>query len=116
MSAALERVRKACMALDGVSERLSHGAPAWFAANGKQFAVYVNNHHGDGRLAVYCAAPDGLQEVLVDGEPEYYFRPPYYGHRGWIGVHLDHGLPVAQLRAVIDDAYDVVMAARKRRS
>jgi hypothetical protein len=54
--------------------------------------MYLDNHHGDGRVAIWCAASPGMQEALVEGEPEHYFRPPYVGHRGWLGVHLNRGL------------------------
>jgi hypothetical protein len=67
--------------------------------------MFLDNHHDDGRLALWCAAPDGVQRVLVESLPEHYFLPPYVGHMGWIGVHLDHGIDDADLAAVITDAY-----------
>lgn len=47
------------------------------------------DHHHDDRVAFFAAAPDGAQEALVASEPDRYFRPPYYGQRGWIGMYLD---------------------------
>ena len=88
----LDRVREICLALPEVEERLSHGTPAWFVRGKKSFATFWDDHHGDGRLCVWCAAPPGMQEALVAGEPDHYFRPPYVGHRGWLGVHLNRGL------------------------
>ena len=84
----LDRVREVCLALPETSERLSHGQPTFFVGK-KTFVMYLDNHHDDGRLALWCAAPAGMQEALVAGEPEHYFRPPYVGHRGWVGVRLD---------------------------
>ena len=63
--AALVKVRAACMAWPDVTERVSHGMPSWFVGK-KQFAVFSNEHHHDGRLAVVCAAPEGMQRMLVD--------------------------------------------------
>jgi hypothetical protein len=87
----LARVRDICLALPETTERLSHGAPTFFIRGKKTFVMYVDNHHDDGRLALWCAAPEGAQEELVESEPDRFFRPPYVGHRGWIGVRLDRG-------------------------
>ena len=83
----IERLRALCLAHPGVTEKLSHGEPTWFV--GKRTFVNLANHHHDDRLAFWCAAPDGAQEALVAAEPERFFRPPYVGHRGWLGVYLD---------------------------
>lgn len=101
----LERVRELCLALPEVTERLSHGQPAFFVRGKKTFVMFLDNHHGDGRLAIWCAAPEGMQQALVAGEPEHYFRPPYVGHRGWIGVHLNRGLDWNEIAGAIEDAY-----------
>jgi hypothetical protein len=104
----LEQVREVCLGLPEVVERLSHGSPAWFVRGKKTFVMYLDDHHGDGRLAIWCAAPDGMQEALVAGEPEHYFRPPYVGHRGWLGVHLNRGLAWNEIAGAIEDAYATV--------
>ena len=101
----LDRVRELCLALPEVTERLSHGSPTWFVRGKKTFVMYLDDHHGDGRLALWCAAPEGMQEALVAGEPDHYFRPPYVGHRGWIGVHLNRGLDWNEIAGAIEDAY-----------
>jgi hypothetical protein len=101
----LERVRELCLALPETNERLSHGAPTFFIRNKKTFVMYLDDHHGDGRLALWCAAPEGVQEELVDAEPERFFVPPYVGHRGWIGVRLDRDLDWDEVAGIIEDAY-----------
>jgi hypothetical protein len=101
----LDRVRALCLALPETSERLSHGSPTWFIGGKKTFVMYLDDHHGDGRLALWCAAPDGMQAALVQGEPEHYFVPPYVGHRGWVGVHLNRGLDWNEIAGAIDEAY-----------
>jgi hypothetical protein len=103
----LDRVREICLALPETSERLSHGAPTFFVGR-KTFVTYMDHHHDDGRLALWCAAPAGMQEALVAGEPDHYFRPPYVGHRGWVGVRLDRGLDFNEVAGAIEDAYCVV--------
>ena len=82
-------VARICLALPETSERLSHGSPTFFIREKKTFVMYLDDHHGDGILGIWCAAPDGVQAALVEAEPERFFRPPYVGHRGWLGVRLD---------------------------
>jgi hypothetical protein len=108
----LERVRELCLALPETTERLSHGSPAWFIRDQKTFVMYLDNHHDDGRLALWCAASAGMQETLVHGEPEHYFRPPYVGHRGWLGVRLDRGLAWNEIAGAIEDAYLTIAPKR----
>jgi hypothetical protein len=107
----LHRVRAHCLSLPETSERLSHGAPTWWAGK-KTFATYHDDHHGDGRLALWCAAPEGAQDALVRGEPEHYFVPAYVGHRGWIGVRLDRGLDWNEVAGAIEEAWLEVAPAR----
>ena len=104
----LARVRKVCASLPEVTERPCHGSPAWFVRDKKTIAMFVDDHHGDGILGVWCAAPPGVQEQMIDEEPAVFFRPPYVGHRGWIGVRLSKTVTDAELRAILEDAFRVV--------
>ena len=101
------RVRAACLAQDSATERMSHGEAAWFAKNGRQFATAADRHH-DARRALWIAAPAGAQEALVEGDPARFFRPPYVGHRGWLGVRLDGDPDWAEIAELCEDAYRVV--------
>jgi hypothetical protein len=102
---ALERVRGLCLALPETNERPSHGAPTFFIRDKKTFLMFHDDHHGDGRLAIWCAAPPGLQASLVDEEPVRFFVPPYVGHRGWLGVRLDIDPDWDELAGIVEDAY-----------
>jgi len=84
----LRRVRRLCAALPETTEKLSHGEPTFFVGK-KVFAMFANNHHNDGHLAVWLPAPIGIQEMLIAASPEKFFKPPYVGGRGWIGVELN---------------------------
>lgn len=86
---ALERVRALCLEQPETTERESHGAPSFFIGDKKMFVSFLNDHHGDGKLALWCAAPPGMQEDLVRTRPERFFVPAYVGHLGWVGVGLD---------------------------
>jgi hypothetical protein len=101
----LARIRELCASLPETNERLSHGAPTFFVRGKRAFVMYHENHHGDGRIAIWCAAPEGLQAMLVEGAPDTYFVPPYVGHLGWIGVRLDRDVPWDEIAGVVEDAY-----------
>jgi predicted DNA-binding protein (MmcQ/YjbR family) len=103
----LETLRRLCLALPETTERISHGEPTWFVRDKKTFVMFANHHHDD-RLAFWCAAPDGAQETLVGSDPERFFRPPYVGHRGWLGVYLDVPIDWDQIADIVVDAYRMV--------
>jgi hypothetical protein len=108
----LERVRALCLAFPETDERLSHGAPTFFVRGKRTFVMYMDDHHGDGRLALWCNAPPGAQQSLVREDGERYFVPPYVGVRGWIGVRLDRDLDWDTIADVIEDAYRVTAPPR----
>jgi len=83
----IERVRSICLALPGAWEKISHGEPTWFVGK-KVFAMFSNNHHHDGHIAVTIPAAIGIQEMLVKKSPKKFYRPPYVGVRGWVGIEL----------------------------
>jgi hypothetical protein len=93
-----------CLALPGVTEKLSHGAPAFFA--GRQFLMlWIDGHHDDVFPHLWCAAPPGAQSELVTTEPDRFFRPPYVGGRGWLGVRLDGRVDWKEIEVVCEEAY-----------
>jgi hypothetical protein len=106
--AALEQVRAIASRLPEVNERPSHGAPTFFIRDKKTFVMFLDDHHGDGRLALWTAAPPGVQASLVETEPDRFFRPPYVGHRGWLGVRLDVDVDWDEVAKIVGDAYRCV--------
>jgi hypothetical protein len=106
----LARVRQICLALPETSERLSHGEPTFFLYK-KVFAMFANNHHNDGHIAVWVPAPSGFQSALIEAQPEIYFKPPYVGGRGWIGIELDR-ISDEDLRFHIQTAWELVAPKR----
>ena len=107
-----ERVRQACLALPEVTERLSHGECTWFVRDKKVF-VQMSDHHHDDRLGFWCAAPAGVQAELVEQEPDRFFRPPYVGAKGWLGVYLDVAdLDWTEIAAIVRDAYRMIAPAK----
>src|SRR6187397_2528833 len=99
----LLRLRRLALALPEAHEVVAWGEPT-FRVKNKLFAMYAapQNHHGDGRPAAWIKAEPGEQELRIRMDGERYFRPPYVGPSGWVGVQLDRGVDwdeVAELLA-----------------
>jgi len=92
--------------LPETTERLSHGEASWFVGK-RQFVTSADRHHDD-RRAAWLAAPPGAQETLVAAAPDRFFRPPYVGHRGWLGVYLDVEVDWDELEGLVRDAWMTV--------
>jgi hypothetical protein len=106
------RLREICMALPEVTERASHGVPTWFVRDKKSFAqLWAEGHHSDEFPHLWFAGLPGAQEALVGSAPDRFFRPPYVGHRGWIGARLDGDVDWAELAELCADAYRAVAPA-----
>jgi hypothetical protein len=110
---ALARLRGICAALPEVTERPSHGAPTWFLRDKKAFVtLWRDGHHQNDFPQLWCAAPVGAQEELVAVAPARFFRPPYVGGRGWIGVRLDGEVDWGEIDELCRDAFRTVAPAR----
>jgi hypothetical protein len=105
------RIRSICLDLPGVTEKLSHGAPAFFV--GRQFLMlWTDGHHELVFPHLWCAAPPGAQSELVTTEPDRFFRPPYVGGRGWLGVRLDGRIDWREIEVVCEEAYRSVASKK----
>jgi hypothetical protein len=107
----VQRVRRICLALPGATEKLSHGEPTFFVAK-RVFAMFSNNHHNDGHVAVCVPALPGEQEALIASFPAIYYRPPYVGIKGWVGMDLGH-IGDEELGAHISEAWKLMRSRRK---
>ncbi|NUR61288.1 MAG: MmcQ/YjbR family DNA-binding protein [Catenulispora sp.] len=105
--AALDRLRAICTALPEVEERLSHGEPTWFIRGKRSFTMFCDHHH-DLRLGFWCAAADGIQELRIEQDPDAFYRPPYVGVRGWLGVNLDTEPDWEDIEELVRAAYLLV--------
>lgn len=102
----LARVRRVCGAIPGTIEKISHGEPTFFTPK-RVFVMFSDNHHGDGHVAVWIPAAAGVQAALIEEVPDTYFRPPYVGVNGWVGVELSK-VDDDQLGALIREAFQLV--------
>jgi hypothetical protein len=104
--AQLARVRHICASFPGALEKTSHGAPTFFTPK-RVFVMFADKHHGDGHLAVWVPTAPGVQAALIEEAPGIYFRPPYVGVAGWVGVELSR-VDDPQLGALIREAFRIV--------
>jgi hypothetical protein len=104
----LDRIRRVCGSIPGTIEKISHGEPTFFTPK-RVFAMFANNHHGDGHVAVWIPTAPGVQAALIEEAPDTYYRPPYVGVSGWVGVELSK-VDEDQLGALIREAYRLVTA------
>src|SRR5437764_14342516 len=108
----MSRVQRICAALPETIEKLSHGEPTFFVRK-KVFAMFANNHHNDGHVAVWIPAAPGLQAMLIKASPQTVFKPPYVGVRGWVGIELD-SISDDDLASHLLDAWRLVAPKKAR--
>jgi hypothetical protein len=108
--AAVERLRAICLALPEATEKIAWGELTWRA--GKIFAQMDTHHHGADHLAVWLPARPGVQEALVEEDPVQFFRPPYVGHLGWIGVRIDRKPDWKVVAGLVANAYREIAPPR----
>lgn len=107
------KIRAICLALPEVTERLSHGTPTWFVRDKSAFVMlWPEGHHHNDFPHLWCAAPPGEQAELIATDPERFFRPPYVGHRGWLGVRLDVKIDWTEIAELCVEAYRTVAPKR----
>jgi len=114
-AALIERARQIAHALPDVTEKISHGEPAFFVRK-RMFCTVDDNHHGSGHVALWCNAPDGAQRALVEGDPQHFFVPPYVGKGGWLGMRLDSGLPWDVVASILKQAHETSAAKVARKT
>lgn len=98
------RLRAICLALPEATEKEAWGDPT-FRVRDKIFAM---EKRGDGRVSLWCKAPEGSQMVLVGADPERFFVPPYVGHNGWIGMRLDRKPSWDEVAVVVRRSYRLI--------
>ena len=107
----LAKLRKIISAWPETDERLSHGSPTFWGGK-KTFASFTDNHHGDGRIAIWCKATFDVQADLVESDPEIFFVPPYVGPSGWVGIRVDRDVDWDIVASVLLQGYRSVAPKR----
>jgi len=110
----LDQVRQICLLLPEAYEKEAWGGPTFRVNRGKMFVMYVDNHHNDGIIGIWCNAPLGAQAMLIDLDPKRFFKPPYMGPSGWIGMRLDTPrVDWKEVRSIIEDGYRMALPNKK---
>ena len=107
----LARVRAICLALPEAEEKEAWGMPT-FRVRGKLFAHFADNHHEDGRVALWLKAAEGAQALLVEAGPERFFVPAYVGPRGWVGARVDGEVDWGEVAQLVEDAWRLIAPKR----
>ena len=112
-AARVERLRALCLSFPEAVEKRSHGEPTWFAGTGKVFAMLDDHHHGAPHLGVWLPQPPGVQHALLDTGDARFFKPPYVGVKGWVGVTLEAPVDWDLVHRLVREAYVHVAGARR---
>jgi len=107
----VERVRAMIAKLPETSEKLSHGAPTWWGGK-KTFASFHSGSYDDGHPGVWIKADVGVQEELIEADPDRFYRPKYLGPSGWVGMRLDGGVDWEQVRFLLVEGCRLVAPKR----
>ena len=109
--ATFKRLEKICRALPETTLESTAGHHA-FKVKGKTFVWQLNDHHGDGRVAIVCKVAPGVAPTLVDGDGDRYFDPPYLGPKGWVGMRLEGTVPWSDVAMLVEDSYRLIAPKR----
>jgi len=107
----LKKLRTIIAGLPETSEKLSHGSPTFWGGK-KTFASFHDNHHGDGRVAIWCKASFEGQAAYVEQERDIFFVPPYVGPSGWLGIRVDRDVDWEMVAGVLKEGYRLVAPKR----
>ncbi|MQA01098.1 MAG: MmcQ/YjbR family DNA-binding protein [Dehalococcoidia bacterium] len=108
---AQDRMRAICLEFPEVNERA--GWRLSFEVRGKNFASLMDDHHGDGRLAIWCKADRDTQAALVEVDANRFFVPPYVGPSGWVGIRLDvSDVDWDEVAELLEDGYRLLAPRR----
>jgi predicted DNA-binding protein (MmcQ/YjbR family) len=109
----LDKVRSLCLALPEAHEVEAWGEPT-FRVKNKLFAMYAaaGNHHGAGRCSLWVKSTPVNQDLMLQSDADRFFKPPYVGPSGWIGIYLDKRPNWKSIEGILRDGY--VLTAPKK--
>ena len=107
----LKKVRELCLSFPATSEKEAWGGPT-FRVKDKMFVMYLDGHHGDGRIALWCKADADDRDALVAGDGQRFFVPPYVGPKGWLGVRIDRRIAWKRVSALVEQSYRLAAPRR----
>jgi len=110
----LRRVTEIALALPGAVREMM-GAHAGFKVKKKVFAYFLNDHHGDGIVGIWCKVLPGENAALIAANPKRFFMPAYVGPKGWVGLRLDVGrVSWSEVKELVGMSYSLMAEKKKR--
>ena len=108
----LTRLTKIAIAFPEATRQV-HGSHAQFLVRKKSFAYFLNNHHGDGIIAVTCKVLPGDNKALVEAQPGRFYLPDYLASRGWVALRLDAGkIDWSEVKDLLWGSYGLIAPKR----
>jgi predicted DNA-binding protein (MmcQ/YjbR family) len=108
----LARLTEIALALPEATRRI-YGSHAQFLVRKKTFAYFLDNHHGDGIVAVTCKVLPGDNKLLAEAQPRRFYLPDYLASRGWVGLHLDVGkVDWREVKELLGSSYGLIAPPR----
>jgi hypothetical protein len=108
----LTRVTEIALALPDVTRQI-YGSHAQFLVRKKTFSYFLDNHHGDGIVAVTGKVLPGDNKELVEAQPDRFYLPAYVASRGWVALRLDVGkIDWEEVRELLHGSYMLVAPKR----
>ena len=108
----LTQLTKIALALPEATRNI-YGSHAQFLVRKKTFAYFLNDHHGDGVVAVTGKVLPGDNKALVEAQPRRFYLPAYIASKGWVALRLDVGkIDWDEVRELLLGSY--VLIAPKR--
>lgn len=110
----IRRLRKVCAAVPGAVEKEAWGECTFRVEGGSMFAMTNCHPSANGVVELWVKAPAMVQEILVGSAPETFFKPPYVGHKGWVGVRLDRKVDWKQVEEMLRDGAELSAPKTRR--
>ncbi|MFZ1140376.1 MAG: MmcQ/YjbR family DNA-binding protein [Candidatus Sulfotelmatobacter sp.] len=108
----LTRVTEIALALPEATRQI-YGSHAQFLVRKRTFAYFLDNHHGDGIVAVSCKVLPGDNKALADAQPARFYLPDYLASKGWVALRLDVGrVDWDEVRELLSGSYALIAPRR----
>lgn len=89
------------------------GQHARFLVRKKSFVYFMNSHHGDGIVGMWCKAAPGMHTRMIAADPARFYLPAYVGAHGWVGLRLDgDDIDWDEVTALVTDSFRLIAPKR----
>ena len=108
----LARLTEVALALPEATRQI-YGSHAQFLVRNRTFAYFLDNHHGDGIVAVTGKVLPGDNKALAEAQPDRFYLPAYIASKGWVALRLDGGkIDWDEVRELLWGSYALIAPRR----